>query len=41
MEEIAERSIGLLVDRIEGRETAGEGVHVEAEFRLQVRQSAP
>ncbi|TLM88029.1 LacI family DNA-binding transcriptional regulator [Pseudarthrobacter sp. NamE5] len=41
MEEIAERSIGLLVDRIEGRETSGGGVQVEAGFLLQVRESAP
>ncbi|WP_041652472.1 LacI family DNA-binding transcriptional regulator [Pseudarthrobacter phenanthrenivorans] len=41
MEEIAERSIGLLLDRIEGREESGEGVHVEAGFSLQVRESAP
>ncbi|TLM75591.1 LacI family DNA-binding transcriptional regulator [Pseudarthrobacter sp. NamB4] len=41
MEEIAERSIGLLIDRVEGRESSGGGVHVEAGFRLQVRESAP
>jgi DNA-binding LacI/PurR family transcriptional regulator len=41
MEEIAERSIALLIDRIEGRETADQGVHVEAGFRLEIRESAP
>lgn len=41
MEEIAERSIGLLLDRIEGRETAGAGVQVEAGFELKIRESAP
>jgi len=41
MEEIAERSIALLLDRIEGQETAGQGVHVEAGFQLKIRESAP
>ena len=41
MEEIAERSIGLLIDRIEGVETAPEGLHVEAGFELKLRDSAP
>ena len=41
MDEIAERSIALLLDRIAGRETSGQGVHVEAGFELKVRESAP
>lgn len=41
MDEIAERSIGLLLDRIAGRETSGAGVHVEAGFELKIRESAP
>jgi DNA-binding LacI/PurR family transcriptional regulator len=41
MDEIAERSIGLLLDRIAGNETAGTGVHVEAGFQLKIRESAP
>ena len=41
MEEIAERSIKLLIDRIEGAEPAAGGVHVEAGFELKVRDSAP
>ena len=41
MEEIAERSIGLLIDRIEGLESAEDGVHVEANFELKLRESAP
>lgn len=41
MDQIAERSIGLLLDRIAGRETAATGVHVKAEFELKVRESAP
>ena len=41
MAEIAERSIGLLLDRIEGREAAGQGVHLEAAFQLKIRESAP
>ncbi|HEU4667568.1 MAG TPA: LacI family DNA-binding transcriptional regulator [Arthrobacter sp.] len=41
MEEIAERSIDLLIDRIEGLAAEEQGVHVEAGFRLEVRESAP
>ena len=41
MEEIAERSIALLLDRIEGRETTDAGVQVEAAFELKIRESAP
>jgi DNA-binding LacI/PurR family transcriptional regulator len=41
MAEIAERSIALLLDRIEGQETASGGVHVEAGFQLKIRESAP
>jgi DNA-binding LacI/PurR family transcriptional regulator len=41
MDEIAERSIGLLLDRIDGLETGNGGVHVEAGFVLKVRESAP
>jgi DNA-binding LacI/PurR family transcriptional regulator len=41
MEEIAERSIGLLIDRIEGLEAADDGVHIAAGFELKVRESAP
>jgi DNA-binding LacI/PurR family transcriptional regulator len=41
MEEIAERSIQLLIDRIEGGEAPAEGRHVEAGFELKVRDSAP
>jgi DNA-binding LacI/PurR family transcriptional regulator len=41
MEEIAERSIALLLDRIEGQETASQGVHVESGFQLKIRESAP
>ncbi|MCT9623558.1 LacI family DNA-binding transcriptional regulator [Pseudarthrobacter equi] len=41
MDEIAERSMALLLDRIAGRETADAGVHVEAEFQLRIRESAP
>jgi len=41
MDEIAERSIGLLLDRIAGNETAATGVHVEAGFQLKIRESAP
>ena len=41
MDEIAERPIGLLIDRIEGLETADAGVHIEAGFVLKVRESAP
>ncbi|MCO4255286.1 LacI family DNA-binding transcriptional regulator [Pseudarthrobacter cellobiosi] len=41
MGEIAERSVGLLVDRIEGLEARAEGVHAEAGFDLKIRDSAP
>jgi hypothetical protein len=41
MEEIAARSVGLLVDRIEGTENSGNGVHIEAGFELRIRASAP
>jgi DNA-binding LacI/PurR family transcriptional regulator len=41
MNEIAERSIGLLIDRIEGVEPADGGVQVEAGFVLKIRESAP
>ena len=41
MDEIAERSISLLLDRISGTETAASGVHVEAAFELKIRESAP
>ena len=41
MQEIAERSVGLLIDRIEGKEKSDEGVHVEAGFELRIRSSAP
>ncbi|MDP9693339.1 UNVERIFIED_ORG: DNA-binding LacI/PurR family transcriptional regulator [Arthrobacter globiformis] len=41
MNEIAERSVQLLIDRIEGSEKAAFGVHVEAEFELRIRASAP
>jgi hypothetical protein len=41
MDEIAERSVQLLIDRIEGTEEAAGGVHVKAEFGLQIRASAP
>lgn len=41
MDEIAERSITLLLDRLAGRETAGQGVHIEAGFELKIRESAP
>jgi DNA-binding LacI/PurR family transcriptional regulator len=41
MAEIAERSIALLISRIEGLETTEHGVHVEAGFQLKVRESAP
>jgi DNA-binding LacI/PurR family transcriptional regulator len=41
MEEIAERSIGLLIDRIEGREPADQAAHIEAGFELKIRESAP
>jgi DNA-binding LacI/PurR family transcriptional regulator len=41
MDEIAERSIHLLLERIAGREPSEQGVHVEAGFELKVRESAP
>jgi DNA-binding LacI/PurR family transcriptional regulator len=41
MAEIAERSIALLIDRIEGHETAEQGGHVEVGFQLKIRESAP
>jgi DNA-binding LacI/PurR family transcriptional regulator len=41
MQEIAERSVGLLIDRIEGKEKSDDGVHVEAGFELKIRTSAP
>jgi DNA-binding LacI/PurR family transcriptional regulator len=41
MDEIAVRSIGLLIDRIEGLEPTDGGVHVEAGFILKIRESAP
>lgn len=41
MDEIAERSIGLLLDRISGKETADQGVHMEAGYQLKIRESAP
>lgn len=41
MQEIAERSVALLIDRIEGTEKSDDGVHVEAGFELKIRASAP
>ncbi|WP_457965088.1 LacI family transcriptional regulator [Arthrobacter sp. D1-29] len=41
MDEIAERSIGLLIDRIDGTESAEDSVHIEAGFVLKIRESAP
>ncbi|MET3173129.1 UNVERIFIED_ORG: DNA-binding LacI/PurR family transcriptional regulator [Arthrobacter sp. UYCu721] len=41
MDEIAERSVGLLIDRIDGLEVGEGGVHVEAGFALKIRESAP
>ncbi len=41
MDEIAERSIGLLLDRIDGLEAGGGGIHVEAGYVLKIRESAP
>jgi DNA-binding LacI/PurR family transcriptional regulator len=41
MQEIAERSVALLIDRIEGTEKSDDGVHVEAGFDLKIRASAP
>ena len=40
-DDIAERSVALLIDRIEGTEKAEQGVHVEVEFELRIRASAP
>ena len=39
MKEIAERSIQLLIDRIEGAEAAAEGLHMESGFELKLRDS--
>ena len=41
MDEIAERSVGLLIDRIDGLEAREDGAHVEAGFVLKIRESAP
>lgn len=41
MDEIAERSVGLLIDRIDGLEARSGGVHAEAGFDLIIRDSAP
>lgn len=41
MDEIAERSVRLLIDRIERLEARDDGVHAEAGFVLKVRDSAP
>jgi DNA-binding LacI/PurR family transcriptional regulator len=41
MNEIAERSVALLIDRIEGAQKANSGVHIEAGFELKIRASAP
>ncbi|QDG65495.1 LacI family transcriptional regulator [Pseudarthrobacter sp. NIBRBAC000502772] len=41
MDEIAERSVGLLIDRIDGLEAREDGVHAEAGFDLKIRDSAP
>ncbi|WP_104063022.1 LacI family DNA-binding transcriptional regulator [Arthrobacter sp. 4R501] len=41
MDEIAERSVGLLIDRIDGLEARADGVHAEAGFDLIIRDSAP
>lgn len=41
MDEIARRSLQLLLDRINAKETSTDGVHIEADFRLAVRGSAP
>jgi DNA-binding LacI/PurR family transcriptional regulator len=41
MKEIAERSIQLLIDRIEGIEAAPDGLHIAAGFELKLRDSAP
>ncbi|MDJ0320739.1 LacI family DNA-binding transcriptional regulator [Pseudarthrobacter sp. PS3-L1] len=41
MDEIVRRSLALLLDRIEGREKTAGGVHVESDFALKIRESAP
>jgi len=41
MDEIAERSIGLLLDRIDGLEAGDGGVRVEAGYVVKIRESAP
>lgn len=41
MDEIADRCIRLLIDRIDGLEAREEGVHMEAGFVLKIRESAP
>jgi DNA-binding LacI/PurR family transcriptional regulator len=41
MKEIAERSVQLLIDRVEGTERASGSVHVQAQFDLRIRASAP
>lgn len=41
MDEIAERSVALLIDRIDGLEAREGGVHAEAGFVLKIRDSAP
>lgn len=41
MDEIAERSVGLLIDRIEGVGPVADGLSVEAGFELRIRDSAP
>ncbi len=41
MDEIAKRSLQLLLDRINGKEAAPDGVHIESDFTLKIRSSAP
>ncbi|BAS06949.1 HTH-type transcriptional repressor PurR [Arthrobacter sp. Hiyo4] len=41
MDEIAERSVGLLIDRVNGLEAREDGVQSEAGFDLKIRDSAP
>lgn len=41
MDEIAERSVGLLIDRIEGNGATANGMQLEAGFELRIRDSAP
>jgi len=41
MDEIAEGSVGLLIDRVEGLEAREDGVHAWAGFVLKIRDSAP